>query len=60
MTITETPAASTDPDTRTVQAAIDALIDQTSTIQKIVSALGVEGAAIEGSQSLDAPAAVFE
>jgi putative iron-regulated protein len=43
-----------------VQAAIDALIDQTSTIQKIVTALGVEGAAIEGSQSLDEPAAVFE
>jgi putative iron-regulated protein len=43
-----------------VQAAIDALIDQTSTIQKIVTALGVDGASIEGSQSLENTGAVFE
>lgn len=43
-----------------VQAAIDALIDQTRTIERIIAALDVAGVEIEGSDSLDDPAAVFQ
>ncbi len=43
-----------------VQAAIDALIDQTRTIERIVTALGLQGVTIEGSDSLDNPNAVFQ
>ncbi len=38
-----------------VQSAIDALVDQTNSIEKIVQALGISSLEIEGSDSLDAP-----
>lgn len=43
-----------------VQAAIDALIDQTASIQRAVQTLELEQIAFEGSDSLDNPSAVFE
>ncbi len=43
-----------------VQAAIDALVAQTRPIERIVQALGLEPIALEGSDSLDDPAAVFK
>ncbi|TCT13188.1 imelysin [Tepidamorphus gemmatus] len=43
-----------------VQAAIDALIDQTRTIERIIAALDISGVEIEGSDSLDNPQAVFQ
>lgn len=44
----------------TVQAAIDALIDQTQTIEKIIAALELGNIELEGSDSLDNPEAVFK
>jgi putative iron-regulated protein len=43
-----------------VQAAIDALVDQTKSIERVVPALKLETIAFEGSDSLDAPDKVFE
>lgn len=43
-----------------VQAAIDGLIDQTRSIERAVAALELNPLEIEGSDSLDGPAAVFE
>ncbi|MEE9319788.1 MAG: imelysin family protein [Granulosicoccus sp.] len=43
-----------------VQAAVDALVTQTKTIERIVSALGVSAITIEGSDSLDNPDSVFQ
>jgi len=43
-----------------VQDAIDGLVDQTRTIERIVTALGLQGVTIEGSDSLDNPNAVFQ
>jgi putative iron-regulated protein len=43
-----------------VQAAIDALIGQTRTIERIMALLGLENADLEGSDSLDNPGAVFQ
>ncbi|MFV0360771.1 imelysin family protein [Tropicimonas sp.] len=43
-----------------VQAAIDALIAQTRNIERAVAVVGLEPIAIEGSDSLDNPEAVFE
>lgn len=43
-----------------VQGVIDALTAQTRTIEKIVTALGLEPIAFEGSDSLDDPEAVFQ
>lgn len=43
-----------------VQAAIDALIDQTRSIERVVAALKVGDVSIEGSDSLDKPEAVFQ
>ncbi|KZL16384.1 imelysin family protein [Pseudovibrio sp. Ad26] len=43
-----------------VQAAIDSLVDQTSSIQRAVQVLKLENIAFEGSDSLDNPSAVFE
>ena len=43
-----------------VQAAIDALVDQTKSIEKIVVALDLGQLEFEGSDSLDAPEKVFE
>ncbi len=44
----------------TVQAAIDGLIDQTTTIERIVASLELGQISIEGSDSLDSPDAVFQ
>lgn len=44
----------------TVQAAIDSLIAQTRTIERVVDVLGLADVAIEGSDSLDSPSAVFQ
>jgi len=43
-----------------VQAAIDGLIEQTRSIERIVAALDLGAVAIEGSDSLDSPNAVFQ
>ena len=44
----------------TVQAAIDGLIDQTRSIERIVAALKLQAIEFEGSDSLDNPGAVFQ
>ena len=44
----------------TVQAAIDALVDQTKSIERAVGALKLNNIAFEGSDSLDAPEKVFK
>jgi putative iron-regulated protein len=44
----------------TVQAAVDALVDQTKSIERAVAALKLDAIAFEGSDSLDAPDKVFE
>ncbi|TIS49584.1 imelysin family protein [Mesorhizobium sp.] len=44
----------------TVQAAIDALIDQTKSIERVVGSLKLNAIAFEGSDSLDAPDKVFK
>ena len=43
-----------------VQAAIDALVDQTRSIETLVAVLGATDIAVEGSDSLDNPTAVFQ
>jgi len=43
-----------------VQAAIDALVDQTASIERVVKVLDLEDIAFEGSDSLDNPTAVFQ
>jgi len=43
-----------------IQAAIDALIDQTRSIERVAAKLELGEVAIEGSDSLDNPDAVFE
>ncbi len=43
-----------------VQAVIDRLVEQTRSIERVVTALGLGAIAIEGSDSLDNPDAVFE
>jgi len=43
-----------------VQAAIDGLVDQTRTLERVVAALELQGVSIEGSDSLDDPDAVFQ
>ncbi|WP_170235556.1 imelysin family protein [Verticiella sediminum] len=43
-----------------VQAAIDALVVQTRSIERVVSALALGAADFEGSDSLDSPEAVFQ
>lgn len=44
----------------TVQAAIDALVDQTKSVERAVGALKLSNIAFEGSDSLDAPDKVFK
>ena len=44
----------------TVQAAIDALVDQTKSIERAVAALKLDTIAFEGSDSLDSPDKVFQ
>ena len=43
-----------------VQAAIDGLIDQTRSIERGIASLGLGSVALEGSDSLDDPNAVFQ
>ena len=43
-----------------VQAAIDGLVDQTKSIQRVVTALDLGKIELEGSDSLDNPNAVFK
>ncbi|MEM9814687.1 MAG: imelysin family protein [Pseudomonadota bacterium] len=43
-----------------VQAAIDALVDQTRTIESLVATLAAGEITVEGSDSLDNPSAVFQ
>ncbi|MEH6403623.1 MAG: imelysin family protein [Sneathiella sp.] len=43
-----------------VQAAIDGLVDQTRSIERAVTVLGLKAIEIEGSTSLDNPKAVFQ
>jgi putative iron-regulated protein len=43
-----------------VMGGVNSLIDQTRTIERIVTALGLDSIAFEGSDSLDDPAAVFQ
>ncbi len=43
-----------------VQAAIDALIDQTRSIERVIAALDLHNIELEGSDSLDNPNAVFQ
>ena len=42
-----------------IMGGVNGLIDQTRTIERVIAALGVDGIAIEGSDSLDDPKAVF-
>ncbi|NKN35162.1 peptidase [Agrobacterium sp. a22-2] len=44
----------------TVQAAIDGLIDQTKTIERVIASLDLGAIELEGSDSLDNPNAVFQ
>ncbi len=41
-----------------VQTFVDALVDQTKSIEQIIAAVGIDGIEFEGSDSLDNPSAV--
>ena len=43
-----------------VMGGVEALVDQTRSIERIVTALDLDGVAIEGSDSLDNPSSIFE
>src|SRR5690606_4115080 len=43
-----------------VQKAIDSLIDQTRSLERVIAALDLGDVALEGSDSLDKPEAVFQ
>ncbi|MBL4732829.1 MAG: peptidase [Rhizobiaceae bacterium] len=43
-----------------VQAAIDGLIDQTKSIERVIASLAISGIELEGSESLDKPESVFK
>ena len=43
-----------------VQAAIDALIDQTRSLERVIATLELGDVALEGSDSLDKPEAIFQ
>ncbi len=45
---------------KAIMAAVEALVTQTRSIERAVTALGLSGAKFEGSQSLDTPSAVFQ
>jgi len=45
---------------RMIMGAVNAMIDQTRTIERITAGLGVEAITFEGSDSLDNPDAVFQ
>ncbi len=44
----------------TIQSAIDGLIDQTKTIERVIASLDLGAIELEGSDSLDNPEAVFQ
>jgi putative iron-regulated protein len=39
---------------------VNGLVDQTRSIERVVTALGLDAIAVEGSDSLDSPSSVFE
>ena len=43
-----------------IQTIVDQLVAQTRTIERVIAALGLAGVQIEGSDSLDSPASVFQ
>ncbi len=43
-----------------IMGGVNGLVDQTRSIERVVTVLGLEGVGIEGSDSLDNPSAVFE
>jgi putative iron-regulated protein len=43
-----------------VMGGVEGLIDQTRTIERVVTTLGLDQIAFEGSDSLDNPGAVFQ
>ncbi|WP_435257992.1 imelysin family protein [Thioclava sp. FR2] len=43
-----------------IMAAVDALVTQTKSVERVVSTLGLSKIEFEGSDSLDAPSAVFQ
>jgi putative iron-regulated protein len=43
-----------------VQAVVDRLVDQTRSIERAVTSLGLPKLDVEGSDSLDKPKAIFE
>ena len=43
-----------------IMGGVNGLIDQTRSIERIVSTLGLDGVALEGSDSLDNPSSVFQ
>ncbi len=43
-----------------IMGGVNGLIDQTRSIERVITALGADGIAIEGSDSLDDPEAVFQ
>jgi putative iron-regulated protein len=43
-----------------IMGAVNALVDQTKSIERVVAALGVDTIEFEGSDSLDNPGSVFE
>ncbi|MEM6441092.1 MAG: imelysin family protein [Pseudomonadota bacterium] len=45
---------------RLIMDAVNALVDQTRSIERVVAALGIDQIAFEGSDSLDNPDAVFQ
>ena len=53
-------AEGNDEGNATVQAAIDGLIDQTRSIERVIAALDIGQIELEGSDSLDNPDSVFE
>ena len=53
-------ATGNDEGNATVQAAIDGLIKQTRSIERAIAALELDAIELEGSDSLDAPDAVFK
>ena len=45
---------------RLISAGVEALVDQTRSLERAISALGLDDIAFEGSNSLDSPDAVFQ
>lgn len=43
-----------------IMGGVNGLIAQTRSIERVVTALGLDGIAFEGSDSLDNPSAVFQ